>query len=163
MLKLALQIPRIIVLMNRNVRMERFPTFPTKIPPCSRGKKKWQKPQPAQNNSRLNCQFYHVCSSESLRGRRSRARIDFVRTGEIGGCFTAHLAETVEDVKTIKEDNPARFRNWRFVLLFFFLFLFPSDEKRKKERNRREEESTKKKERRRGGEKKETLQEHEEQ
>lgn len=37
--------------------------------------------------------------------RRSHRRIDFVRTGEISGCFTAHLAETVEDVKTIKEDN----------------------------------------------------------
>lgn len=37
--------------------------------------------------------------------RRIRIGFDFVRVGEISGCFTAHLVETVEDVKTINEDN----------------------------------------------------------
>lgn len=54
-------------------------------------------------------------------------RIDFVRSGEIGVCFTAHLAETVEDVKTIKKDKPG-------TILFFV-----EKKKRRKRRRRKKE------------------------
>lgn len=67
----------------------------------------------SQNNFILNSQFCHLAFAFRSRKREKLAgklhRIDFVRSGEIGVCFTAHLAETVEDVKTIKRDKPGTF------------------------------------------------------
>ena len=75
---------------------------------------------------------------KSLRGRRSRARIDFIRTGEIGGCFTAHLAETVEDVKTIREDTPGSIQKLAIrSSSFFFVSVRRKERKKRKEQERR--------------------------
>lgn len=66
-------------------------------------------------------------------------RIDFVRSGEIGVCFTAHLAETVEDVKTIKKDKLG-------TILFFVEKRRGGrgEEEKKKERREKEKRSVKK-------------------
>lgn len=67
-------------------------------------------------------------------------RIDFVRSGEIGVCFTAHLAETVEDVKTIKKDKPG-------TILFFVEKRRGGREEGRRRRNKEGEERKGKEER----------------
>lgn len=83
-----------------------------------------------QNNFIPNSQFCHLAfafvgeeGGGKLAGKLHR--IDFVRSGEIGVCFTAHLAETVEDVKTIKKDK-----------LGTILFFVEKKKRRRKKRGR---------------------------
>lgn len=87
-----------------------------------------------QNNFIPNSQFCHLAfafAGEEGGGKLAGKlhRIDFVRSGEIGVCFTAHLAETVEDVKTIKKDKLG-------TILFF---VEKKKRRRKKKRKRKEE------------------------
>lgn len=83
-----------------------------------------------QNNFIPNSQFCHLAfafAGEEGGGKLAGKlhRIDFVRSGEIGVCFTAHLAETVEDVKTIKKDK-----------LGTILFFVEKKKRRRKKRGR---------------------------